>query len=81
MRKNPFKKNPHAVGLGRLGGLARAKSLSPEEIAEIGRKGARSLNQSLTAEERKASATRASKAAALMRMAKAKRKQLESRKH
>jgi general stress protein YciG len=36
------KKNPHAVALGRLGGLkggrARADNLSPEELSEIGRK-------------------------------------------
>ncbi len=33
------KKNPAAVQLGRLGGKARAKNLSPEELAQIGRKG------------------------------------------
>jgi hypothetical protein len=37
-------KNPHAVALGRLGGLkggrARAESLSPEQRREIARKGA-----------------------------------------
>jgi general stress protein YciG len=32
-------KNPNAVALGRLGGTARAKALSREEIAEIGRRG------------------------------------------
>jgi hypothetical protein len=34
------KKNPAAVSLGRLGGKARAEKLSPEEKAEISRKGA-----------------------------------------
>lgn len=40
----PAKKNPHAVALGRKGGQkggkARARNLSKEELAEIGRKGA-----------------------------------------
>ena len=38
-------KNPHAVALGRLGGLrggkARAEKLTPEERAEIARKAAK----------------------------------------
>jgi len=33
-------KNPHAVALGAKGGHARARSLTAEEIREIGRKGA-----------------------------------------
>jgi hypothetical protein len=33
------RKNPAAVSLGRLGGKARAKKLSAEDLAEIGRKG------------------------------------------
>lgn len=37
-------KNPHAVAMGRLGGkkggAARARNLTPEQLAEIGRKGA-----------------------------------------
>jgi hypothetical protein len=37
------KKNPHAVALGRLGGLkgghARAAALTPGELSAIGRKG------------------------------------------
>jgi hypothetical protein len=32
------RKNPAAVSLGRLGGIARAEKLSPEEQAAIGRK-------------------------------------------
>ena len=38
------RKNPAAAALGRLGGLkggkARARNLTPEQLAEIGRKGA-----------------------------------------
>ena len=34
-------KNPHAVALGRLGGLARAKNLSPERLSAIGKKAGR----------------------------------------
>jgi hypothetical protein len=40
----PAKKNPAAVALGRLGGkkggAARARNLTPEQLAEIGRLGA-----------------------------------------
>lgn len=43
-RPKPAKKNPAAVALGRLGGLkggkARARKLTTEQLAEIGRKGA-----------------------------------------
>jgi len=35
------KKNPHAVKLGRLGGLARAKKLSKEERVKIATKASR----------------------------------------
>ena len=42
--KPAAKKNPAAVALGRLGGIkggaARARNLTPEQLAEIGRKGA-----------------------------------------
>jgi len=38
---NRVRKNPHAVALGRLGGLkgghARAKALGPERLSEISR--------------------------------------------
>jgi hypothetical protein len=41
-----FKKNPHAVALGRLGGTkggkARAQNLSAEELSRIGRMGGKS---------------------------------------
>jgi hypothetical protein len=33
------RKNPAAVQLGKLGGKARARKLSAEELSEIGRKG------------------------------------------
>jgi general stress protein YciG len=33
------RKNPAAVALGRLGGMARAANLTPEELAAISRKG------------------------------------------
>lgn len=40
----PATKNPAAVALGRLGGqkggAARARNLTPEQLSEIGRKGA-----------------------------------------
>ena len=31
-------KNPHAVSLGSLGGKARAKKLTKEQLSEIGKK-------------------------------------------
>lgn len=37
------KKNPAAVELGRLGGKARARNLTKEQMSEIGRKGANAL--------------------------------------
>jgi general stress protein YciG len=33
------KRNPAAVALGKRGGKARSKNLTPEELSEIGRKG------------------------------------------
>jgi hypothetical protein len=49
-------KNPHAVALGRLGGLARAEKLSAEEKAEISRTaglaGGAARAQSLSAKRR-----------------------------
>ena len=43
--EKPSKKNPHAVALGRLGGLkggnSRAKKLTKEQRSEIARKAAR----------------------------------------
>jgi len=37
------KKNPAAVELGRLGGLARARNLTKEQRSAIGKKGAKAL--------------------------------------
>ncbi len=37
-KRKPAGPNPAAVALGRLGGLARKKSLSPERASEIGRR-------------------------------------------
>jgi hypothetical protein len=47
-----LKKNPHAQALGRLGGKARAESLSDAEIARIARKGGKARAAKLTAAER-----------------------------
>jgi len=45
MKKTKAKKNPHAVALGRLGGLkggvARAENLTEGELSAIGRLGGR----------------------------------------
>lgn len=46
------KKNPAAQALGQLGGKARAKALSAEELSKIGKKGAQARLKSLTAAER-----------------------------
>jgi DNA repair protein RadC len=46
------KKNPAAQALGQLGGKARAKALSAEELSEIGKKGARVRLKKQTAAER-----------------------------
>jgi hypothetical protein len=47
-----MKKNPAAQALGQLGGKARAKALSAEELTEIGKKGARARQKKLTATQR-----------------------------
>ena len=54
-----IKKNPHAVALGRLGGKARAKALSREEIKAIASKAGKARLQKLTFEQRSAIAKRA----------------------
>jgi len=46
------KKNPHAVALGRLGGRARAESLSAEERAESASEAGRARFAKMSAEER-----------------------------
>jgi hypothetical protein len=40
-RKKVKLKNPHAVLLGSLGGQARAKKLTAEQLSAIGKKGGR----------------------------------------
>jgi hypothetical protein len=46
------KKNPAAQALGKLGGRARAKTLSDAELSEIARKGALARTKKLTAAQR-----------------------------
>ena len=48
----PKKKNPHAQALGRLGGKARAKSLSDAQIAKIASDGGKARADKLPAAER-----------------------------
>jgi len=45
------RKNPHAVALGKLGGKARAKSLTPEQRTAIAQKAAAARNASLSSME------------------------------
>ena len=45
-------KNPNAVALGKLGGKARAASLSPAERSEAASKAGKARNQQLSAAER-----------------------------
>ncbi len=47
------KKNPNAVALGKLGGIARARSLTRAERLAIAKKGAAARNTSLSPAERK----------------------------
>ena len=47
------KKNPNAVALGKLGGIARASSLSKAERSAIAKKGAAARNASLSAPDRR----------------------------
>jgi hypothetical protein len=60
------RKNPAAVALGRLGGMARAEKLSSERQSEIGRNaglvGGKRRAEALTAARRKAIAQNAAKA-------------------
>ena len=44
--------NPHASALGKLGGAARTKKLTPAQRSEIARKAGLARNQKLTPEER-----------------------------
>jgi hypothetical protein len=59
---SPMKKNPHAVALGKLGGKARAESLSVDELSRIGRKAGKARIQKLSPEERSKIASLAAKA-------------------
>jgi hypothetical protein len=45
-------KNPAAQALGRLGGKARAKSLTAAMLSEIGKQGAKARQSKLTADQR-----------------------------
>jgi len=46
------KKNPNAVALGKLGGIARASSLTQAQRSAIAKKAAAARNSSLSAAER-----------------------------
>jgi len=46
------RKNPNAVALGKLGGVARASSLSKAERSAIAKKAAAARNASLSAADR-----------------------------
>jgi len=56
------KKNPNAVALGKLGGIARAQSLSEKKRSAIAKKGAAARNARLSAAERRRIAKLAVKA-------------------
>ena len=57
-----MKKNPNAVALGKLGGIARASSLTKAERSAIAKKAAAARNASLSAAERREIARLAVKA-------------------
>ena len=54
--------NPHAAALGKLGGVARSKKLSPAQRSEIARKAGLARSQKLSPEERKRIASLGGKA-------------------
>jgi len=54
--------NKAAQALGSLGGKARAENLTADELSEIGRQGARSRWDGMSAEERRAATAKASAA-------------------
>ena len=56
--------NPHASALGKLGGAARSKKLSPAQRTEIARKAGIARSQKLSPEERKRIAALGGKASA-----------------
>lgn len=45
--------NPHASALGKLGGAARSKKLTPEQRSEVAKKAGLARMQKLSAEQRK----------------------------
>lgn len=51
--KQTPKKNPNAVALGKLGGKARAESMSAQQRSEIARRAGRARLTKLSAEERR----------------------------
>jgi general stress protein YciG len=59
-------KNRHAVALGKLGGVARAAALTPEQLSDIGRKaghvGGKARAQKLSKGKRSAIARKAAAA-------------------
>ena len=56
--------NPHASALGKLGGAARSKKLSPAERSESARKAGLARNRKLSPEERRRIAALGGKASA-----------------
>jgi len=56
--------NPHASALGKLGGAARSKKLSPAQRSEIARKAGLARSQKLSPEERQRIAGLGGKASA-----------------
>jgi hypothetical protein len=73
------KKNPHAVALGRLGGLkggrARAATLTPDELSAIGRKGGKKGGKARAAALTPAKRKEIARKAAAKRWAKADKNQ------
>jgi general stress protein YciG len=62
MKEN--KPNPHAAALGKLGGKARLKTLTPQQRQEIARKAGRARAEQLSAKRRKEIAAMGGKASA-----------------
>jgi len=58
------KPNPHAAALGRLGGKARLKTLTPQQRQEIASKAGRARAEQLSAKRRKEIAAMGGKASA-----------------
>jgi general stress protein YciG len=58
------KPNPHAAALGKLGGEARLKKLTPQQRQEIASKAGRARSEQLSAKRRKEIAAMGGKASA-----------------